>query len=784
MHVNAARAAAAARALACILLLPAVDHWSARLAQAMICRYGYDRPTGANLQSMVDRQGMPAMPHSPDLLVAEEEHIAPHVAAAITLAHPRAFDSRNAVHDLVSAVGWVASFSGPGAVPRIADARHRVRALFEEARVGLAEVEAALTRLRYDYCEPTTAASAPPADMALFACLIRARGWPDTGFTLRQVLGVPAVGDYPSSGLFREVDEPATVDPVPMRHSAQWEKVKARLEVRAANPLMREVLEEITKKTRQEVASVAEGGKQCAFGPFTPEELDAKFGADCWRCMHRFAIQQGVCEESGDPKYRCCDNAKSSWTNMMLSVLETISSEDASFPILAASLFYEQFGGEPQAGDQLRHSTDDIASAYRFLRCAHPEFSVVAIYDTVLERVALYTMFGMNFGLKAAVLGFNQHSQLLSMVAKSWFGVVNAAYFDDVDVCEPAYCVNTGKSVIHYLGRLMGTPFSVGPGSKDKPFAVSRAFLGVVSDLTNFRHGVVFMRPKPERVAKIVAALVEVLGRGIFPSGDCASIAGKIEYTVTSGGYGRVGRAALSAVRAWQHGGGRHKDTQIPYWLVDALSWLVAILPLLPPRRFRLARRTRSPPIVVYTDAAYDPGKPGMIGIVIYDPLDSEHKWRYASSSVPDWILKQLAIRVTYIGVYEVLAAVATYTSRTSQFAGRDVIHFVDNSGALFGLAKGVSGDFDSSQLISVFQTVAAAAEVNVWFEFVASGANFSDLPSRSSFAMVEAPPYSAARFAVGWPEIGAWHAGEFAALFADVAAKAGKKRKRGAAPL
>ena len=89
-----------------------------------------------------------------------------------------------------------------------------------------------------------------------------------------------------------------------------------------------------------------------------------------------------------------------------------------------------------------------------------PEFTVVAIYDTELEDVRLYTMFGLPFGVKAAVLGFNQHSQLISMIAKRWFGVCNAAYFDDVDTCEPAYTGGTAKSAIHYIGALLGTPFA------------------------------------------------------------------------------------------------------------------------------------------------------------------------------------------------------------------------------------------------------------------------------------------------------------------------------------
>ena len=70
-----------------------------------------------------------------------------------------------------------------------------------------------------------------------------------------------------------------------------------------------------------------------------------------------------------------------------------------------------------------------------------------------------------------------------------------------------------------------------------------------------------------------------------------------------------------------------------------------------------------------------------------------------------------------------VLAGVAAYTSRPEQFRDRDVIHFIDNQGALTGLAKGYSRDVDSARLISVFHTMNAAVRANVWFEYVPSAA-------------------------------------------------------------
>ena len=137
----------------------------------------------------------------------------------------------------------------------------------------------------------------------------------------------------------------------------------------------------------------------------------------------------------------------------------------------------------------------------------------------------------------------------------------------------------------------------------------------------------------------------------------------------------------------------------------------------------------------------------------------------------------------------EVLAGVAAYTSRPEQLRGRDVIHFIDNTGALMGLAKGYSADVDSARLISVFHVVNAAVAANTWFEYVASGANISDLPSRGDFELLRSKAYEGPRvpapgqqpgameFKVEWPPVGVW-AGDLSHLFTRFASKA-RKRKR-----
>ena len=98
------------------------------------------------------------------------------------------------------------------------------------------------------------------------------------------------------------------------------------------------------------------------------------------------------------------------------------------------------------------------------------------------------------------------------------------------------------------------------------------------------------------------------------------------------------GRAPLAALRAWQHRSGRRDDGEpLPEFVKEALRFFIQLLPLLPPRRFFFGRkRRRRRPVVVYTDAMYDPSRTpaGMVGVVILDPDDEEARWRFSSAVV------------------------------------------------------------------------------------------------------------------------------------------------------
>ena len=84
----------------------------------------------------------------------------------------------------------------------------------------------------------------------------------------------------------------------------------------------------------------------------------------------------------------------------------------------------------------------------------------------------------------------------------------------------------------------------------------------------------------------------------------------------------------------------------------------------------------------------------------------------------------------------ELGAAAAVYTSFPRKyFEEREVVHFIDNVGALAGLIKGSSASLDGLAIIRAFHVANLALRASVWFSYVASKANVADLPSRGDLA-------------------------------------------------
>lgn len=113
----------------------------------------------------------------------------------------------------------------------------------------------------------------------------------------------------------------------------------------------------------------------------------------------------------------------------------------------------------------------------------------------------------------------------------------------------------------------------------------------------------------------------------------------------------------------------------------------------------------------------------------------------WAGMPTPEWTLCAFAShreRTTYIGQLEAIAALAPLLSMptSSFFAGRSVTHYIDNQGALYSFINGRSADPDINRIVFLYGMIASRLSCRPWFDYVSSGSNVADLPTRLSLLL------------------------------------------------
>ena len=111
--------------------------------------------------------------------------------------------------------------------------------------------------------------------------------------------------------------------------------------------------------------------------------------------------------------------------------------------------------------------------------------------------------------------------------------------------------------------------------------------------------------------------------------------------------------------------------------------------------------------------------------------MAANYDFTHGAAPVPDELLESLVRRKQQIGQVEIIGAIVPYLSAPDLLAGREVVHWIDNTSALSALTKGYSGVPDSARLVHMFHAWNVGARAAVWFEYVPSKPNPADEPSR-----------------------------------------------------
>ena len=551
--------------------------------------------------------------------------------------------------------------------------------------------------------------------------------WPDDELALRYIIGFPVVFDIPDSGVFREIVEPALISEAEfMATNVEMNRsIKQSLSKTPAGEEEKERAAMCWKRTKEEI----EAG--LVFGPMSGAQLDRKYGRGKWRAMKRSAIVQG-------DKVRCIDDAKRNRANKATHMHETVVCSRSDFPAKVARSFAERALAAGHPIPMMEHGLEDLFAAYRRVPTSQPQFTLVALWrpDPTLEaggEVVYVEVPGHNFGLVSSVVNFNRAPEAFIAVARQLLGVVAEHYVDDFDTCEPTFAKKTGAEGLVELcsPTFFGFAFA---DEKHEEMDASNVYLGVLTDFsTLLSEGSIIVGITQKRRKKLRDLVDTALAASVVPGAITQSIIGKARF-VLSAAFSSIGKACLQPLQ--QHASQR-EPTPLSEWARDSMEFVRLLCDIMPNCRIPIFR-SEAAPIIIFTDAEGKKRKgnqapSGHIGFKVIHPTRGSF-WSYAP--VPTSIVKlldEVRQRDTYIGQFEVIAAISAFLSFPPEFfEGRPVQLWIDNSGAIGCLIKGYSGKADCAKLVNAFHFVVATRGLaSLYIDYVPTDSNIADVPSR-----------------------------------------------------
>ena len=762
-----------------------------KLRKLSLCN-GHDRPKASEKGWGFQHSAtMPGAATSSPAALADD--VAQQLREAFAFVHPMDHMPSRMTPAQRAAIQWQCDQPDePGAINRLREARFSVLAQCARALDGWKE------RLG-EHSPPWIRDCVPPRPhYALIDCCIEACGLPDARLVEDLIVGTPSVGLCPDSGMFRADWQPAALDIDALDHETWHREVDSQLRSGARDGSRQADLVTLYERTMKEVKD----GWATSLGSL--QDAKAFFGDQPFREMIRFAVEQ-------KGEIRPCDNGRSSLHNLATALQERLVVDSADFPARAAALYVELLGKDRDFAFKL--GTEDIASAYRRMPCSEPWYTVFAQWNPHTESVEYFRLQGFNFGLKSAPNAFNRLSVCIRELANRLLAICCTSYVDDFCVPEPTFAAG-GQQLLRDLALLVGVPFAgtrLGEHRKSVIPAFVNPFLGVQHDFTPFeRLKLSHAGVSESLVEKLGLSLGSIIEKSSFAgSAGPLKLAGQLQFSL-SWCARRFGRAATQPIHRAGRAMGRHET--LDKVTVEALKFLRDLLvdptskkPRLRPRTFAYGRE-KTPHAIVWSDACWEDksDKPAGIGFVVFIPASTtdeaaaaslspsdarsaakshtpawtggtatpKGEWYVASYQPPREMLAAWRTRQQYVGQLELLAAIAVYYSLADVLRGRQVVHYIDNSGAMAILVKDYSSDLDSAQLVNTFYALTSALEVDVWFDYVKSAANVADWPSRGQVEFaheVNATRIEGER--LKFPKLGEWGSVELALEWAGLPA-------------
>ena len=565
----------------------------------------------------------------------------------------------------------------------------------------------------------------------------------DLGFGATDVLlnclgrGFPMFGPFPATGIFPQRSHRASINVDDLPSVAKWARPAMAHSTPAflKSPSKKEgeLNDELWRLTLEEIRL-----EECR-GPFTEEDLDKKYPAG-WLGCPRFGVSQ-------KGKVRPCDNYSIYGHNASSDTSETVDTDGPDAILSCAKLWVSSLraGGEvfvrlrdgsalrgklhksltAEEVEKLQARLVDLKRAYKQL-ARRPEDAPFAIFGLPRRdgSWAFFEALALGFGARNAVNGFNLPARALRFILNTGLLIPTTHFFDDFSHIEPSAFSDSNSEMVEWLFTLLGWEYKSAPGDL-LPSASCFSPLGVEIDFSHGGWAVVSNTKK--RRQKILDECERLRVAELVPFADIESLLGVCQFMETQTS-GRSGSLLLRLVRA---AASRLKSQGLDE-LRKQISDLAAHVKAAVPRWVRLRRR--APPVLIFTDAAADPGRTSLGGVLV----DPEHgTFEFFGCLVSDATVQvwESEGKEQVICQAELLAVPVALKTWQAILEDRDVLVFVDNDPAKDALVRGLSSSPASSRIVKDTRLLCASLAIGAWYDRVASPSNIADGPSRGKFA-------------------------------------------------
>ncbi|CAE7244295.1 RE1 [Symbiodinium sp. CCMP2592] len=569
--------------------------------------------------------------------------------------------------------------------------------------------------------------------LALFRELLEETGFPDLAVVNLLSEGVPLVGQEAESPLFAKRPKPKDLEPDQL-------KTQAALRRRALQKMKGLTSEQDYKAMKAETSEELAAG--FLTGPYhTEQEVSDILKTDAWSLSPRFLLRQGE-----DAKIRIIDDFKMSAVNKAFGSSSFLELQDTDYavgllrflsrvlqdrskvrvPLSDGTLLEGDWDPEMLRQPALLGKTLDLSKAYRQVSI-HPSTREHAVlgFPNPQGKWEFYIAQSLPFGAAASVYGFNKVALAILHIMVVKFAAIATDFYDDYTVYEFRPAAFLLDKVLMRLLDLLGWSYAKS-GRKFVPFDNKVVSLGVSLGLDEIWQGTLKVENKAGRLEKIAALLRAVAQGGAVTRSDVASLHGLINFAggLIMGFELKPTSRMLTRALSGPFLGNMPELRQACELALDVIAQC----------RPKRCPATILPPVVLYTDGAFEKGR-GTWGAILVDAYTSS-RWVFGGE-----VCKPLMDHWGREAGAQVICQVEAYALAITLFGirgflkGRSVLAWIDNNACLYGFVKRYSPSASLMRLISLGALMESSMEALMWFERVPSKSNPADLPSRGLFA-------------------------------------------------